>query len=372
MTVVALMASLIAGAAECVISVNMAGGNNNDELTGPVQGAALLGGKPVLAAFWFNNPYCNGNAVSGIRDQHGDAIVGVTVTTSGKNNYTTGLAGDNLFYSYIDDDGTPSLSIDGLTSANGFGSTCTVYVYMSTDNQNRMFYAPAVNGTRYTYANGTTTAGTADWGGSDPGADSNDANFGQAIEGTNYLKIENVSIGSDGKMTVTSGRNDHYIQRGGIAAVQVVVDRQATVTREVVLSVNFSGGNSTDTETGPVTATAGAVPVSGDYWNNIPTHMTTGRDNLIWDDGSVRDGVTVDTTTANNWTTGQNPGASNLFYSYLDDTDVSATVNGLTAENGFPATCTVYVYMSCDNASRRFYPPKVNDIQYSYWNGAVV
>ena len=372
LTAIACMVCLTAGAAECVLSVNMAGGNINDALTGPVQGSALLGGKPVLAAFWFNHPYCNANAVAGLRDQYGDAVDGVTVTTSGKNNYTTGLAGDNLFYSYLDDGETLTLSIGGLTSAKGFGSTCTVYVYMSTDSTNRMFYAPAVNGTRYTYADGATTAGTTDWGSSNPGADSNDANFGRAIVGTNYLKIDNVAIGIDGNVTVTSGCIDHLIQRGGIAAVQVGVDRQATAMREVVLSVNFSGGNASDAETGPVTGTAGAVAVAGMYWNNVPTHVTTGRANLVWDDGTVRDGVTLDTTTANNWTTGQNPGASNLFYSYLDDTDVSATVSGLTAANGFPATCTVYVYMSTDSTAHRFYPPKVNDVQYTYWNGAAV
>ena len=363
-------AALTVGAMDCVLSVNVSGGRASESTTYPVRGAEAYGLQPVYGAFWCNVPGPAASGVTGLRDQTGQVVDGVSVSLAGVADWTTGVAGGNLFYSYLNDDGTPTITLDGLTAANGFGSTCTVYIYMSTDSKNVKFYAPTVNGTRYTFVDGAVVEGTADWGDTNLGANSGNADFGRAVLGRNCLKIENVAIGAEGRVIVQSGRENAARQRGGLAAVQVVAVRKNADARDLVLSVNFSGDKS-DTSVGAVSETAGLVPVSANLWNNVPTHQSTGRRALLWSDGVARDAVTLSNTTANNWVTGKNAGGANLFYSYLDDTSVSVTVDGLTAANGFPATCTAYVYMSCDSSSRKFYPPKINGIQYTVVDGVV-
>ena len=362
--------ALAGSAAECVLSVNVSGGRSTEVTTYPVQGAEPYGLVPVYGAFWCNVPGPEAFGVTGLRDQIGRPVDGVSVTLSGVANWTTRLSRGNLFYSYLNDDGTPTIVLDGLTAANGFGTTCTVYVYMSTDSRNLKFYAPTVNGTRYTFADNAVVAGEGDWGDTNLGADSGNAEFGKAVIGKNCLKIENVALGEDGRVVVQSGRADAHVQRGGLAAVQVVTTRENRDAKDLVLSVNFSG-NKSDATAGAVSETAGLVPVAASLWNNVPTHQTSGRSGLLWSDGLARDVVTLSNTTDHNWITGRNAGGSNLFYSYLDDTDVSVTFGGLTAANGFPATCTVYVYMSCDNSARKFYPPKINGVQYTVVEGTV-
>lgn len=364
--------SFMSQAAECVLSVNISGGRSTESATYPVTGATAYGLKPVYGAFWCNVATATASGVGGLRDQNGKTVAGASVSVSGKTIWTTGVEGGNLFYSFVNDDNlgdgsAPSITLKGLTAANGFGQTCTVYVYMSTDTQNVKFYAPTVNGVRYTYANGEVVEGTSDWGDTNLGAKSGTPDFGKAVLGKNCLKIENVAIQADGTVVVQGGRVDASKQRGGLAAVQVVANRTTAEAKDLVLSVNFSG-NKEEQEIGKITETTGAVPIEARYWNNIRTRVTSGLGSLVWSDGLSRDAVTVDATTKGNWYTNKNPGGANPFYTYLDDTDISVTVKGLTSEDGFPTTCTVYIYMSCDS-NKKFYPPLVNGVRYTCIDG---
>lgn len=364
--------AFVSMAAECVLSVNVSGGRNGESAVYPVKGGASYGLKPVYGAFWCNVASATASNVGGLRDQNGKTVEGTTVSVSGRTIWTTGAAGSNLFYSYVNDDSlsdgrAPSITVNGLTAANGFDATCTVYVYMSTDTQNVKFYAPTVNGIRYTYANGAVVEGTSDWGDTNFGAKAGTPGFGESVLGMNCLKIENVVVGTDGAVVIQGGRVDASKQRGGLAAVQIVANRTTSAAKDLVLSVNFSG-NKEEQEVGKITQTTGAVPVEGCYWNNIRTRATTGLGNLAWSDGFARDAVSVDATTKGNWYTNKNPGGANPFYTYLDDTDISVTVKGLMPENGFPTSCTVYIYMSCDS-NKKFYPPLVNGVRYTCVDG---
>ena len=66
------------------------------------------------------------------------------------------------------------------------------------------------------------------------------------------------------------------------------------------------------------------------------------------------------------WANGTTVTSGNLFYSYLDDSAHSCSISGLTAANGFPGYCWVYVYLSTDNRSRTFEPVTVNGVTYTY------
>ena len=140
---------------------------------------------------------------------------------------------------------------------------------------------------------------------------------------------------------------------------------------EKSISINFSGGQRSDNHVCPMSGseTYGAYPVVGDNWNNVPTHVTTGLTGLKDGEGHVLEGVTESNTTGCNWSLGAGASANNIFYGYLDDGSTT-TLTGLTHENGFSSTCTVYVYFSNDG-SNTFTPLAVNGVEYTFADGVV-
>ena len=186
--------------------------------------------------------------------------------------------------------------------------------------------------------------------------------------GGDYLKIEGVEI-TDGTVTVSyaaasDGTTTKY--HGSLSAVQIDFGERS----EYTLSVNFSGGQKkNDKDYGPVsgTDTYGAVPVAGKFWTNTYARVLAAQTGFRWNDGAAHPGnVTFAHTCDHTWANGTAVTSGNLFYSYLDDTAQSCTISGLTAANGFPGYCWVYVYLSTDNRSRTFEPVTVNGVTYTY------
>ncbi|MCQ2393008.1 MAG: hypothetical protein MJ249_01865 [Kiritimatiellae bacterium] len=144
--------------------------------------------------------------------------------------------------------------------------------------------------------------------------------------------------------------------------------------RALILSVNFAGGKAADTLTQPISGPQprGVYPVAGDNWNNISNCVQEGRSGLVWNNGGVVPGVSMSHGSAWSYITATPASEGTVFYSYLDDVAFTGyqgpfvEFDGLTAANGFPATCTVVVYMSTDNANVQFPAPKVNGVQYSH------
>ncbi len=230
----------------------------------------------------------------------------------------------------------------------------------------RVLPPKTVNGTTYTYANGAVTAGTTSWG------SYTHAQNNKLVLGGDYLKIEGVEI-TDGTVTISyaaasDGTTTKY--HGSLSAVQIDFGG----TSDYALSVNFSGGqNKNDHDYGVLSGTDlfGAVPVAGDLWNNSYLKTVSDIGNLLWDDGQTCAGnVTLSFSCKNTWAIDGNNTPGHLFHSYLDDSDHSVTFTGLTAENGFPSCCWLYVYESTDS-NLPFEPVSVNGVSYAYASSMV-
>ena len=371
---VAAVLPLLAGTGKS-ISINFAGprdlpANPGDSAFSAVSGSALFGALPVAGDNWNNfqtHSSTHGSGVasaSSIKLNDGTVAAGVSASWNASCTYSVSESSttDNIFNSFLDGSDAQTLTLSGLTAENGFPSTCTVYIYCTSDRSGAVFCPKTVNGTTYTYANGAVTAGTTSWG---------SCTFAQnkkLVLGGDYLKIDGVAI-TDGTMTISyaaasDGTSTKY--HGSLSAVQIDFGERSDYT----LSVNFSGGqNENDKDYGPVsgTDTYGAVPVAGDYWNNTYAREQEAQTGFLWNDGVAHPGsVTFAHTCNHTWANGTTVTSGNLFYSYLDDSAHSCSISGLTAANGFPGYCWVYVYLSTDNRSRTFEPVTVNGVTYTY------
>jgi hypothetical protein len=359
------------------ISINFAGprdstANPGDSAFSAVSGSALFGALPVAGDNWNNfqtHSSTHGSGVasaSSIKFNDGSVAAGVSASWNASCTYSVSASStsDNIFNSFLDGSDAQTLTLSGLTPENGFPSTCTVYIYCASDrvSSKAVFCPKTVNGTTYTYANGAVTAGTTSWG------SCTFAQNNKLVLGGDYLKIEGVEI-TDGTVTVSyaaasDGTTTKY--HGSLSAVQIDFGERSDYT----LSVNFSGGqNKNDQHYGPVsgTDTYGAVPIAGDYWNNVYARVMEAQTGFLWNDGAAHPGsVTFAHTCDHTWAKEATVTSGNLFYSYLDDRDHSCTISGLTAANGFPGYCWVYVYLSSDNGSRTFEPVTVNGVTYTY------
>ena len=345
-------------------------------------GDALYGALPVAGKNWNNfQTHWSGFESSIARSTaiklcDGTTAQGVTVEYDSAYIYTitTDSAPNNLFHSFIAYDHTAPqslfLEVSGLTAENGFPETCTVYIYASTDRTatNIKFCPKTVNGITYTFKNGAVAAGSNAWG------SGQFALGNKLVEGGDYLKIENVPI-VDGKVRIQhaaaaeSATDSTY--HGSIAAVQLDFGG----TSDYALSVNFSGGqNKNDKDYSPLSGETlyGAVPVAGDFWNNTCARVSENQTEFVWNDGAAHPGgVSFSHTSDHTWAIGGDVTSGNLFYGYLDDYLHSFTISGLTAANGFPGCCWVYLYLSTDTANRTLEPVIVNDVTYTYSAGVV-
>ena len=153
------------------------------------------------------------------------------------------------------------------------------------------------------------------------------------------------------------------------------------------ISINFAGprdstANPGDSAFSTVSGSAlfGALPVAGDNWNNFQTHSSThgsgvaSASSIKLNDGTVAAGVSASWNASCTWSVSTSSSSDNIFNSFLDGSAAQTlTISGLTAENGFPSTCTVYIYCASDRASSKavFCPKTVNGTTYTYANGAV-
>ena len=370
------------------ISINFSGTrdantSSTDAALSEISGAALCGALPVPGDNWNNfQTHWSGYGSSIERSEaiklcDGTTAEGVSVEFDSAYIYTvtTASAPGNLFHSFLAyDSAKPQnlyLEISGLTAENGFPETCTVYIYASTDRtaSSIKFCPKTVNGTTYTFKDGAVTEGNNAWGGGSY------ARNGKLVEGGDYLKIENVPI-TDGKVRIShaaasEGTGNTY--HGSIAAVQLDFGG----TSDYALSVNFSGGQSkNDSDYGALSGTElyGALPVAGDDWNNICLQSAENIGGLLWNDGQPCAGnVALSFSCKNTWAIDANNTPGHLFHSYLDDgnsNNHAVTFTGLTAENGFPGRCWLYVYESTDT-KLPFEPVSVNGVNYAYASGVV-
>lgn len=343
-----------------------------------VSGSGLYGALPVVGDSWNNfQTHWSGYGSSversrSIRLGDGTIAQGVSAAWDTSCNYSiVGVNGsaapNNIFHSFLDDAANQKIEISGLTAENGFPATCTVYIYCSSDRakQNVVFAPKTVNGVTYTYADGEVKEGTGGWG------SYSYAQSSKLVLGGDYLKIENVPL-AEGKVTIEHYGDVSISPHGAIAAVQLDFGG----TSDYALSVNFSGGqNKNDKAYGALSGTDlfGAVPVAGDLWNNSYLRTASDIGNLLWNDGQTCAGnVTLSFSCKNTWAIDGNNTPNHLFHSYLDDTDHShsCTIRGLTASNGFPGCCWLYVYESTDS-NLPFEPVSVNGVNYTYASGLV-
>ncbi len=431
------------------LSINFAAGRQNAPNVSVVSGLGEYGVYPVVGDCWNNVSATVASNLTGFVWSDGQAVEGVAFSCKGSYwSVTATPEHNNIMSSFFDCWSKPSwVQVDGLTRANGLSGDCTLYLYYTCDGGNTI-WAPSVNGTRYTYANGAVVEGDAAWGSLAV------ARTGQLVEGTDYMKLERVPLTDEGVIRIeTSGSSDATI-RGPFAALQfvfrspqlaVTCDEQAgdvriddgaaapsvvknvamgelvtssvtaipahgyrfsqwtgdtsiitegsvssatiTVSTDArrrlkavfepitpftyVLSVNFTGGRSGNTEYCPIvgSGTFGAVPVVGTCWNNISAPVTENLGNLKWNDAVTVRGVT-ESNTASLWSLGTSKGVDNLFYGYMDDNNTTSFA-GLTRENGFPTNCTVYIYNSTDSKNLYFCPMTVNGTTYTFADGAV-
>ena len=153
------------------------------------------------------------------------------------------------------------------------------------------------------------------------------------------------------------------------------------------ISINFAGPRDSPTNPGDSafstvsgSALFGALPVAGDNWNNFQTHSSThgsgvaSASSIKLNDGTVAAGVSASWNASCTYSVSASSTTDNIFNSFLDGSaEQTLTLSGLTAENGFPSTCTVYIYCASDrsNAGAVFCPKTVNGTTYTYANGAV-
>ena len=359
------------------ISINFAGprdlpANPGDSAFSAVSGSALFGALPVAGDNWNNfqtHSSTHGSGVasaSSIKLNDGTVAAGVSASWNASCTYSVSASSttDNIFNSFLDGSDAQTLTLSGLTAGNGFPSTCTVYIYCASDRskQGAVFCPKTVNGTTYTYANGAVTAGTTSWG------SYTHAQNNKLVRGGDYLKSEGVEI-ADGTVTISyaaasDGTTTKY--HGSLSAVQIDFGERCDYT----LSVNFSGGQQTnDKDYGPLSGADeyGAVPVAGDFWNNTYARELEAQTGFLWNDGAAHPGsVTFAHTCHHTWANTTAVTSGNLFFSYLDDSAHSCTISGLTAANGFPGYCWVYVYLATNVGGRNFEPVTVNGVTYTY------
>ncbi len=375
MCVAAATSAFADGRVSKSISINFSGSqepnssSTDDDFSG-VSGSELYGALPVAGDNWNNFQTHSSGYGSGLTHSQsiklGDGTIAQDVSASWNASCTwsvsTSSSSDNIFNSFLDGTAAQTLTISGLTAGNGFPSTCTVYIYCTSDRSGAVFCPKTVNGTTYTYANGAVTPGTTSWG------SCTFAQNNKLVLGGDYLKIEGVEI-TDGTVTISyaaasDGTTTKY--HGSLSAVQIDFGERSDYT----LSVNFSGGQQkNDQHYGPIsgTDTYGAVPVAGDFWNNTYARELEAQTGFLWNDGAAHPGsVTFAHTCHHTWANGTAVTSGNIFYSYLDDTAQSCTISGLTAANGFPGYCWVYVYLATNVGGRNFEPVTVNGVTYTY------
>ena len=354
------------------ISINFSGsrdssGNSSDADFSGMNGTALYGALPVAGDNWNNfQTHWSGHGSSTTRRNtiklcDGTIAQGVSAEWDTSCNYTITATAtpNNIFHSFLDASANQYVTVSGLTAENGFPSTCTVYLYCSSDrNDSYAFAAKYVNDVAYTFVDGAVAEGTDSWG------RTSFAKQNKLVLGGDYLKIENVSI-VNGEVTIRQCGNVGSNPHGSIAAIQIDFGG----TSDYALSVNFSGGqNKNDKDYGAVSGADlfGALPVAGDFWNN--SYLKTADDvgNLLWNDGQTCAGnVTLSFSCNNTWAIDGNNTPNHLFHSYLDDSPATVTIKGLTAENGFPRCCWLHVYESTD-ANLPFEPVSVNGVNHTY------
>ena len=153
------------------------------------------------------------------------------------------------------------------------------------------------------------------------------------------------------------------------------------------ISINFAGPRDSSASPGDSgfsavsgSALFGALPVAGDNWNNFQTHASTygsgvtSASSIKLGDGTVAAGVSASWNAACTYSVSASSSSDNIFNSFLDGSAAQTlTISGLTAENGFPSTCTVYIYCASDRSKQAavFCPKTVNGTTYTYANGAV-
>lgn len=378
--------ALAGGWADRTISINFSGSCDkanaptDDDFSG-VSGTALYGALPVAGDNWNNfQTHYSGYGSSVSRSQSiklGDGTVaqGVSAAWDTGVTYTINKSArhDSIFHSFLDGNVNQKLTLSGLTAENGFPSTCTVYIYCGSDRgtYNAVFEPKTVNGKTYTFSTETRAVeeGTTSWGG---------YAFAQGNElvlGGDYLKITNVQVSAEGTIEIAyakaSDSDGKPKYHGTLSAVQIDFSER----RDYALSVNFSGGRRVcDKDYGALSGTAeyGAVPVAGNLWFNSHVEAVDDKSGIAWSDGAVHPGdVLVSHDCNGTWTVNSSTKTDNLFHAYMDDTPAKVTIKGLTAENGFPGYCWLYVYLSCD-VNIGFNPVSVNGTAYSYYaQGAV-
>lgn len=207
------------------VSINFSGARTSNNSHSPVSGSTLYGAEPIAGSSWNNVPMLT-NTDLALIDGSGAALSGVTLTTTGPNNYTLGtgtVANGNIFYSYIDDGGNgASITVKGLTAALGF-STYSVFIYQASDNAGKVLADPLVTAdgvsSYYSVADGVTVsrATQGSYGGTSITLDQIASGFVSPVYGGNYVRIDNLS-GETLNVVGKSGADG----RGGIAAIQIV------------------------------------------------------------------------------------------------------------------------------------------------------
>ena len=172
-----------------------------------------------------------------------------------------------------------------------------------------------------------------------------------------------------------------------VAAICVAAALPALAGTGKSISINFAGPRDSPTNPGDSafstvsgSALFGALPVAGDNWNNFQTHSSThgsgvaSASSIKLNDGTVAAGVSASWNASCTYSVSASSTTDNIFNSFLDGSDAQTlTLSGLTAGNGFPSTCTVYIYCASDRSKQGavFCPKTVNGTTYTYANGAV-
>lgn len=214
------------------ININFTNSAANGLTTGADVG---LTGYAVPGTSWNNYVVANSTfSTVNVIDSTGAASamsdVSVTISgTRGSHSCSSLTASSNPLHGYIDDNAgnpTPTVTVTGIPYYN-----YRVLVYHSTDTESVPFGYDTINGTDYTYDNGTLTEGTAAWGNS--GA-KNSANA--IAEGGNVLVTEALS-GST--LTVVGHRAGGASNaRGCIAAIQIIEVKPEATENDLIIDVS--------------------------------------------------------------------------------------------------------------------------------------
>ena len=199
------------------LSINFAAGQQNAPNVSVVSGQGEYGVYPVVGDCWNNVSATVASNLTGFVWSDGQAVDGVTFSCQGTYwSVTAKPEHNNIMSTFLDCWSKPTwVQVDGLTQANGLSGDCTLYIYYACDGGNTI-WAPSVNGTRYTYANGVVVEGDAAWGSLAV------SRTGQLIEGTDYMKLDHVRLTDEGVIRLETSGNSNATVRGPFAALQFV------------------------------------------------------------------------------------------------------------------------------------------------------